>query len=449
MANNAFGLVSIISTIILGLLSFILGITMIYKIYCTKLKSNVAKPLLYVCIVHFIFYGIANTLIDPIVNITWNDIHIHTKISLSIITAVLYMTVFATVYIFFMMHTFYTLHGTIFEVSFNIFYIHSFLLFLVIIFYILAFINIIWLYLSIAMLQIGCTHIVYIFTARLFQVVLSQRQSIGYYYNSKKNQDNQQEIKKQKCAVNDRQMKILAVITKISVIMISLLILVTLFFIVEIIWIGSGQNDQTLQGMIKSILIKMLSGCMELCIFITFGMNKNLYDIICNKCHYKLNNFCEIIAINSIEKQRRRSLKHHVERQMEAHSKNMQISQPTLRMPSTTETRQEMDPVVPHRISTTVPSQSQISSVATTINESELEYTPRSSIPFARIPSVTSQKSTTFSIVPSLNQMPSLPELHTTELHSTHSNELQSIPSPLLRNDVTEEQIQDVSSPQA
>ena len=302
--------------------------------------------------------------------------------------------------------------------------------------------------------MLACTHIVYIFNQKLFEVVLAQRQSIAYYYNPNISKSNNAKNTQYECHVNDRQLKILAVITKMSVIMIALGILVTLFFIVEIIWIRSGQTDETLPGMIESVSIRILSACCELCIFLTFGMNRELYTKICKRCDSKLSTYCEHIAIDSIEHNRKKSLKRHIEREIEAHSKGMGMGRndnnlSVLRMPSTSQTTLTMGKRSRSE-STSVSQSKTYQSIATGPDRIQLPQvlsptpsirsvmsnepiTPRSSkpmqisVPIARQSSVISSQST-FSIPQELNAMPTLPELQAMHSRSVNATGMPELP---------------------
>eukprot|EP00484_Ammonia_sp_Unknown_P011299 CAMPEP_0197077204 /NCGR_PEP_ID=MMETSP1384-20130603/212501_1 /TAXON_ID=29189 /ORGANISM="Ammonia sp." /LENGTH=233 /DNA_ID=CAMNT_0042516065 /DNA_START=460 /DNA_END=1161 /DNA_ORIENTATION=+ len=141
--------------------------------------------------------------------------------------------------------------------------------------------------------------------------------------------------------ISEHQMQLLAMITKRTVIMLTLFILVVLFYIIEIIWIDTARHrNDTLYGMLEAVSLDIISVCCELCVFMTLRMNATLYSFVCKSCDSKLGQVCEAIAVylfaNSITHTKRESLK----KDMQEKSVDSKLSlTSTIRMPSVCSTK--------------------------------------------------------------------------------------------------------------
>ena len=204
----------------------------------------------------------------------------------------MYLIAIASFYSFFVLLLYSTLKSTCWRPPNSLFFAHAALLLFVVALYFGAFLNILCLYLCIAVLICGCLHVVFVFNEKLFAVALAQR-TRGF--------DNEQVGA---VTVNDRQRHILRVATKMSCLIMTIFAFVLLFFVSEFVWICFAPNLESVTG---ALLETMMKGCCagaELAVFMTFTMNRRCYDVCCSRCDDSLQVCCERIAVNTIRKRR-------------------------------------------------------------------------------------------------------------------------------------------------
>ena len=202
-----------------------------------------------------------------------------------------------SIYILSLMRLYHTFKETEHQLSKSKIYMHSLILTVTEIFWILQ--SVFWMtgfepwnfacaVIAAIIFMVGYCHLTYLFNHNLFLLLLAQRGTVT--------QNTDENVKE----LNVRQKRLLQTIVKQTLLAVIVCIIVAIYSITLlattlVILVNPDGDHSVANGAVTWIIAFMVNGT-AICTFLTFSVNGTFYYCFCKKCHSKCDGLCQMTA---------------------------------------------------------------------------------------------------------------------------------------------------------